>query len=70
MSLLVKAVQKNVFDSGPFPTEKIDKDFERLDSTIEGPSLSTNLITNQYNFRGGWFGTFSPVHAIPKIFQS
>lgn len=70
MSSLVKVAQENVFVSGPFPTEKIDKDFERSDSTIEGPSLSTSLIINQYNFRGGQFGTFSAVHADPTIFQS
>lgn len=37
MSLLVKAVQENVFVSGPFPTKKIDKDFGRFDSTIKSP---------------------------------
>lgn len=70
MSLLVKVAQENIFVSGPFPTEKVDKDFKRFDSTIEGPSLSTSLIINHYNFRGGQFGTFSPGHTNPKIFQS
>lgn len=56
MSSLVKVAQENVFVSGPFPTEKIDKDFERSDSTIEGPSLSTSLIINQYKlpWRAVW----------------